>query len=86
MTLLPMLAVHAAKHPDRLALQDQNTQLSYAELAEQVNACATWLQGLGVDRIGFDTQNTVSWVIVDLACMQAGVCVMPIPLSSQLNK
>ena len=79
MTLLPMLAVHAAKHPDRLALQDQNTQLSYAELAQQVNAYATWLQGLGVDRIGFDAQNTVSWVIVDLACMQAGVCVMPIP-------
>ena len=79
MTLLPMLAVHAAKHPDRLALQDQHSQLSYAELAEQVNACATWLQGLGVDRIGFDAQNTVSWVIVDLACMQAGVCVMPIP-------
>jgi len=79
MTLLPMLAVHAAKHPDRLALQDQHAQLSYAELAEQVNACAIWLQGLGVDRIGFDAQNAVSWVIVDLACMQVGICVMPIP-------
>jgi len=79
MTLLSMLAVHAAKYPDRLALRDQHGQLSYAELAEQVNACAIWLQGLGVDRIGFDAQNAVSWVIVDLACMQAGICVMPIP-------
>ena len=79
MTLLAMLAVHAAKDPDRLALRDQHTQLTYAELAEQVNACAIWLQGLGVDRIGFDAHNSVSWVIVDLACMQADVCVMPIP-------
>ena len=79
MTLLPMLAVHAAKHPDRLALQDQHAHLNYAELAEQVTVCATWLQSLDVDRIGFDAQNSVSLVIVDLACMQAGVCVMPIP-------
>jgi long-chain acyl-CoA synthetase len=79
MTLLPMLAVYAAKYPERLALRDQHTQLSYAELAEQVKACAIWLQGLGVDRIGFDAHNSVSWVIVDLACMQADVCMMPIP-------
>ena len=76
---LPMLAVHAAKQPDRAALQDEKRKLSYAELVEQVDACAQWLSSLAVDRIGFAAQNSVEWIIFDLACLQAEVCVMPIP-------
>jgi acetyl-CoA synthetase len=76
--------VIAAEHPDRMALrivaEDEDTALTYADMAARSAQVATWLRGLGVrrgDRVLLMLGNVAPlWEIV-LAVMKLGAVMIP---------
>ena len=76
--------VIAAEHPDRTGLrivaEDEDTRLTYAELAARSAQVANWLRGLGVrrgDRVLLMLGNAAPlWEIV-LAVMKLGAVMIP---------
>ena len=64
---------------DRLALSSSQQSISYAELIKAVTAVSTWLAESGVRSLALAADNSVDWVIVDLACQQAGIVCVPLP-------
>jgi acetyl-CoA synthetase len=74
----------AAEHPDRTALrivaEDEDTRLTYAELAARSGQVANWLRGLGVrrgDRVLLMLGNVAPlWEII-LAAMKLGAVMIP---------
>jgi fatty-acyl-CoA synthase len=66
-----------AEHGDRPALVDRPTsrRWTFRELAEEVDALAGGLLGLGVargDRVGLWAMNRAEWVVVQYACAKIG--------------
>jgi acetyl-CoA synthetase len=76
--------VIAAEHPDRPGLrivaEDEDTSLTYAELAARSGQVANWLRGLGVgrgDRVLLMLGNVAPlWEII-LAAMKLGAVIIP---------
>jgi long-chain acyl-CoA synthetase len=77
--ILDRLAILASQQPDRPALQDAHGQLSYAELYAAVSSTAIALQNASIRTLGLLLDNGPAWVIMDLAALQAGICVVPLP-------
>jgi acyl-CoA synthetase (AMP-forming)/AMP-acid ligase II len=56
---------HALTTPDAPALQEDGRTLSYAQLANEIDACAAWLRGLGVqpgERVMLVSENGIAQV------------------------
>jgi fatty-acyl-CoA synthase len=69
-----------AEH-EALVVPYQDTRLTYAQLAEQVNAVAAGLVALGLqpgDRIGVWSPNNVEWVVLQFATAKAGLILVNI--------
>ena len=60
--------------------KSQTSTLSYGELDGAIACVATWLIKNKVSRVAMAFDNSFAWVIVDLACQQAEVCCVPLPL------
>jgi acetyl-CoA synthetase len=74
----------AAEHPDRTGLrilaEDEDTSLSYGELAARSGQLANWLRGLGVrrgDRVLLMLGNVAPLWEVMLATMKLGAVMIP---------
>lgn len=78
-TLPETLARHAAVQPDAVALQSPAQTLSYGELWPVVNELAQHLRDSGLRRFGLVGDNTLAWVLADLACRLADVVCVPVP-------
>lgn len=82
---MPMSTVHAAINafaestPERIALIDEQRQLSYRQLADEVERLADWLSALGLRRVGLWGDNGSPWIVADLAAWRAGVTLIPLP-------
>lgn len=63
-----------------VALADAENQLTYAELEQAVEARRAWLDAQKVSRIALFMDNTIEWALFDLACQQANVCCVPVPV------
>ena len=63
-----------------IALETSTRTITYKTLYEEVNKWADWIQALKFQRIAIAFDNKVEWVVLDLACQQARVCCIPIPL------
>src|SRR5579863_4096888 len=76
--------VIAAEHPDRVGLrvlaEDEDTSLTYGELAARSGQLANWLRGLGVrrgDRVLLMLGNVAPLWEVILATMKLGAVMIP---------
>jgi acetyl-CoA synthetase len=76
--------VIAAEHPDRIGLrivaEDEDTSLTYGELAARSGQVANWLRGLGVrreDRVLLMLGNVAPLWEVILATMKLGAVIIP---------
>src|SRR4051794_19132180 len=72
-----------ARFPTREAVvsRHQQVRLTYAQLGDQVDALATGLLGLGIqkgDRIGIWSPNCVEWVLVQYATAKLGAILVNI--------
>jgi len=64
---------------DQIALTDETNALSYSELIHRVKDESQWLSGLNVKVVALHGQNSIDWVILDLACQEAGIVCVPLP-------
>ncbi|MFI2615962.1 amino acid adenylation domain-containing protein [Streptomyces sp. NPDC018584] len=73
---------YAAEEPDRPAVKDAGTSLSYAQLLARVETSAGHLVRAGVtpgDRVGIHLPNSAEYIVAILACMAVGAVFVPIP-------
>lgn len=77
--ILAAIYHHAIATPKKIALTGQTTQLTYAELAAQVDELANWLIEQNVGRAGLWGENSIEWIIADLAAWKANVTLVPLP-------
>lgn len=77
--ILAAIHHHAITTPQKIALTGQTTQLTYAELAAQVDELANWLIEQNVSRAGLWGENSIEWIIADLAAWKANVTLVPLP-------
>ncbi len=74
------LALLAQTQPAwQVAFRDGTGELLYSELAGKVNDCAQWLASLDARVVALHGQNSIDWVLIDLACQEAGVVCVPLP-------
>ncbi len=60
-------------------LSDDHRSMSYGQLLEHVKELAEWLQTQHIKRLGLLAENSLDWLIVDLAALQAGITLVPVP-------
>ncbi|HSC68080.1 MAG TPA: AMP-binding protein [Cellvibrio sp.] len=77
--ILCAIYAHAATTPEKIALIGQATQLTYAQLAAHIDALANWIKDQGITRAGLWGENSIEWIIADLAAWQANITLVPLP-------
>lgn len=77
--ILSAIYQHAIAHPKKIALTDEITNLTYAELSAQIDALADWLRSYNIRRAGLWGDNSIEWIIADLAAWKAGITLVPLP-------
>jgi len=77
--ILDRLADLGDRPSQRPALLCADGCLSYAELHAAVAATAAALKDSGIHTLGLLLDNSPAWVIMDLAALHAGICVIPLP-------
>ncbi|GAA1758419.1 acyl-CoA synthetase [Nocardioides hankookensis] len=71
----------AGRSPDKLAVQDGDTRLTFAELDAVVDRAAAALHAHGLaarDRLALLCHNSWQYVVLNFACARAGVVLVPI--------
>ncbi len=76
---LATLAQHAQQDPQKIALVGENISVTYGELFHQVNKLSEWLQTQKIARAGLWGENSIAWVIADLAALKAQITLVPLP-------
>lgn len=79
MSLTDRLALHALRRPEHPALAWPEGQIGYRALLQQVEAAVVLLQQTGVEVLALDVENGPAWVVLDIAAMQLGICLIPLP-------
>jgi long-chain acyl-CoA synthetase len=77
--IITALRLRAHATPERTALADSNGELSFAELLQQIDRFAASLQAHGCRTAGLLADNGIDWVIADLAALQSGTTLVPLP-------
>ena len=83
MGALDLMLRHAANRPDALALKDEKSSCSYAELVERVTATAAGLASLGVqpaDRVALWLPNSADFLVTALGCLWLGAPFVPLSM------
>jgi long-chain acyl-CoA synthetase len=82
-SLAAVLAEAARKHPDKVAVVDGPTRVTYAELWEQARSYAAGLRELGVergDRVAVVIPNVLDFPRVYYAALALGATIVPVHL------
>ena len=77
--ILTAIHTHAIQAPDKVALIGEKTQLTYAQVSAQINLLSSWLREQKINRLGLWGENSIEWIIADLAAWQADVTLIPLP-------
>jgi long-chain acyl-CoA synthetase len=70
---------HADHSPDNVALRGETNTLSYKELVLSVFSFSDWLNQTKTQSIAIYVQNSIEWIIIDLACLVSGVKNVALP-------
>jgi long-subunit acyl-CoA synthetase (AMP-forming) len=77
--LIERLQRRAASDPGATALRSRDKRLGYGELMDAVHQASRQLRSLQLRSIGLFLDNGLDWIIFDLAALQAGISVVPLP-------
>jgi HIP---CoA ligase len=80
-TIVGVLHLGAERHPDREAIVDRTTRLTYAGLVVEVRATAAVMLAHGVSagsRVAIWAPNSPRWIIVALAAQTCGAAIVPL--------
>lgn len=75
--LLQALPAHAANQPDKVALQGGTGSLTYGELLPAIAEKRRQLNHTQV--LGLRLENSIEWMLWDLAALAAGIVCVPLP-------
>ena len=79
-----LTAIHetAEQRPDAVSFADMDgtPRLTYRALETAVDGVATRLRNAGVRCVALLADNSAAWAVVDLACVQAEIPLIPVPL------
>ncbi|MEL7408557.1 MAG: amino acid adenylation domain-containing protein, partial [Cyanobacteria bacterium J06558_2] len=67
--------------PDAIAVIDDHQAITYRELSDRANGCASYLQSLGVNletKVGIMSDRSLNTVVALLAILKAGGCYVPL--------
>lgn len=87
MSFLDAFADNVRKYPEKIALEFLDHPLqrfTYAELEEQVNRTAGYLQSLGVqpgDRVALQLSKSIEFILLHLATVRLGAISLPLNLA-----
>jgi long-chain acyl-CoA synthetase len=74
------LQKHAIGAPLQIALQDENSILTYGELPGEMRQLASRLREIAPRAIAILADNGIAWALTDLAAHAAGIPIIPLPL------
>ena len=82
--ILDALRANAKTHPEKVAFyghdaEGNNRSFTYFELLQKVDQAAELITKLSPNCIALRAENSLDWVIADLAAMQAETAIVPIP-------
>lgn len=65
---------------DHVSVSDGLRRVSGRSLQAQCDQLAEYFTSLNLDRIALLADNSIDWLCVDIACQQAEICLIPLPL------
>ncbi|MET0357289.1 MAG: AMP-binding protein [Cellvibrio sp.] len=74
-----MLEQRAQQIPQQVALIGEHFSLTYEALFARVNTLAKWFQNQKIQRAGLWGENSLEWVVADLAALKAKITLVPLP-------
>ncbi len=69
----------SGRNDQRIALDDGHQRLTYRDLHIRVLCMADWLGAQGVRVVALHGDNSIDWVVADLAAQVAGCVLVPLP-------
>jgi len=78
--VIDALRHHGATTPQKVALQDVEGAWTYGELPDMIDRLAASLRQSPAQVIAIHADNSVNWVLADLAAQLAGIPIVPLPL------
>ncbi len=64
---------------DAVAISSGNRELSYPSFLVEVKKCAQWLLSIRARVVALRAENSIDWVLLDLACQELGLVFIPLP-------
>jgi len=81
-----MLTNIANQDPNKIAIETQHHKYSYGLLYEHVTSLVEWINNDNIKSLVLNCDNTFDWIVVDLACQEAAVICIPVPLYYTQNQ
>lgn len=78
-SLLEQIATGPASSAENGGVRGNGALLSRDSLIERVSALAGWMRSLGPRCVALHMDNGPDWIVIDLACQEAGVRLVPLP-------
>jgi long-chain acyl-CoA synthetase len=75
-----VLKALAERAPDDVVIEDQGRSVTARQALDDIEQLSAKLIHAGIDRLGLVAGNSAAWVITDLACQSAGICLLPLPV------
>jgi long-chain acyl-CoA synthetase len=79
MNLLKKIRQHATQTPAKVALCSSESAVDYRLLNDEIEKFSLQLKKRGLKAMGLYADNTPGWVVTDLAALDAGICLVPLP-------
>jgi long-subunit acyl-CoA synthetase (AMP-forming) len=79
MTLYERISQHAARRPGSSALRSPRGEETYPALLARIDRAMALLERRGASIIALDLENGPDWVAFDIAALDLGLCVAPLP-------
>ncbi|ACS87696.1 AMP-binding protein [Musicola paradisiaca] len=80
MMLFTAIERQARINPTRIVLNNGTQQLTYRQLHERIRQLASTLIEQNISRLVLQLDNCIDWALIDLACLKAGIVLIPMPL------
>jgi long-chain acyl-CoA synthetase len=75
-----VLQALAERAPDDVIIEEQGGSVTARQALIDIERLSATLTHAGIDRLGLVASNSAAWVITDLACQSAGICLLPLPV------
>lgn len=69
----------ALNYPNRLAIRQDKEVINYADLINKTIELSEHIQSKNIKRIALLEDNSINWILLDLACQISGTTLVPLP-------